>query len=188
MLRYPFAPTPADTPSTATDRRPWLGGSTTLLAWWLAGALLGCTGSAPGYGGTARPAGDGRAAGALAAALQFEDPTFQVAVEAPPFVVVGGKATVDVRLRARSPWHLNREFPTYLRLDPPAAGIVTVQGLRLEAAQASVFTDAELVFSFPALGVRSGSGKLHGTVKFAVCTDKQCDPKSYTLDLPITVK
>jgi hypothetical protein len=112
--------------------------------------------------------------------------TYTVVVDAPTGAA-GKDSRVTVVVKPKKGWKLNMEFPTKLKVSPPAG--VTVAKATLKKGDAKVFSEKqgatwEISYKSAAAGKKQFSGKL----KFAVCTDATCDPKSETLAFAVDVK
>lgn len=111
---------------------------------------------------------------------------FSLTIDAPS-VKVGGTGTVRVRLAAAPGYHVNRDFPSSLRLAPPAGvdlpkPIVSVKegGAKIEEQQATF----DVVYTARVAGAQAFTG----TVSFAVCTATTCDPHREKVAFTVDVK
>lgn len=112
--------------------------------------------------------------------------TYTVTVHAPT-----GKANKDsslqVVVKPKAGWKLNMEFPTKLKLEPPAG--VTVAKKTLKKGDATVFSEKKgATWKVGYKAASAGDKKFSGKLKFAVCTEATCDPKSETLAFNVSVK
>jgi hypothetical protein len=143
---------------------PWLRPALVLTAV----ALLGC----PSDAQPPRP---------QAATTQPEGPRFDVDVEAPARATKGKKSEALVKLRARSPWHMNLEYAPRLRVD-------AVNGVDVAATTSAAHVDAEgAEFALPFTATNKGPTRIAGQLQFAVCVDEACAPESVPVDFTVDV-
>lgn len=93
----------------------------------------------------------------------------------------GGETVARLVVNPGSGYHMNKEFPTKLTLEPPAG--VTLSKTVFEPADAERFDDNELAFAVKMTATGAGEYTIPGTFKFAVCTDTTCDPKKQKVAL-----
>ena len=112
---------------------------------------------------------------------------FTVKVEPPAAAKVGGAATARVVVKAAAGYHLNKEFPTSLKLTAPvgvdlASAKLTVKdgGVKLSEGEAA----ADVAFTSREAGAKSFTG----TFSFAVCTDNTCVPSKAAVSFVVDVK
>lgn len=103
-----------------------------------------------------------------------------------PTVAVGAEGKLRLRMRANAGWHVNKEFPTSLVVEAPAG--VEVKQPKQSAADATTKSEMELVFEVAFVAREAGAKQLPATFKFAVCTDKSCEPQREKLQLAITAR
>jgi hypothetical protein len=109
----------------------------------------------------------------------FGDPSYSVKIEAAP----GKKATpgtVKIHLAPGTGYHVNRDYPTKLTVTPPAGATVD----KPKQTVADTGADFELSYTCTEAGQKTFTGEL----KFAVCTEKTCDPKKEKLSFTVDVK
>jgi len=109
------------------------------------------------------------------------DTSFQLTAEQAAPTAAGGEAVARLVVRPGSGYHMNKDFPTKLTLEPPAG--VTLSKLVLEPGDAEKFSDTELAFAVQMTASAAGEYTIPGTFKFAVCTDTTCDPKKQKVAL-----
>ncbi len=111
--------------------------------------------------------------------------SYTVSVLVPASVSAGKEGVVTVAISVKSGWHLNQEFPTKLEITAPSG--VTLKKNKLKRGDATVFSDKKgsfpVVFTAAAAGAKSFAAKL----RFAVCTDANCVPKTERLRWAVTV-
>jgi hypothetical protein len=126
----------------------------------------------------------GLAAVARANAPTVEEPPFRISIDAPPSQV-GSAAQAHVKVTAGPGRHVNKDFPTSLKLtaptgvDLPKPTITGKDGAKVEEAQA--------LFDVAYTAKEMGKKTFTGVVSFAVCTATACDPHrenvSFTVDV-----
>jgi hypothetical protein len=139
-----------------------LAGGIWVLAW--------AGGTAPAY------AADNPPASAPAAA-------YAVKVEVGK-VEKGKRAVAKIHISPGAGYHMNKEYPTQVRLTEVPAG-VTVDGVKVPAA---ALTEAACDFDVPFTANQVGKQVIGGEIRFAVCTASSCDPKKEKLALAFDVK
>ena len=112
--------------------------------------------------------------------------SYTVKVSVPASVAAGAKGQVRVTLAAKPGWKLNQEFPTKLVVSAPAD--VTLEKAKLRAKDATSFTKQQGVFDVVFTPSATGGKDFSAKLRFAVCTDATCDPKTENLSWQISVK
>jgi hypothetical protein len=97
----------------------------------------------------------------------------------------GQPATAKVQFRATSGWHVNKDFPTELRLKLPDG--VSAQKPTLTKADAKL-TDEEGSFDVVLTAKQAGKSTVLGELRFAVCTATTCDPQRAPISIEITAQ
>ena len=97
----------------------------------------------------------------------------------------GQAATVHVLFRAGTGWHVNKDFPTELRLKMPDG--VVAQKATLTKADAKL-TDEEGRFDVVLTGSQAGRKTVLGELRFAVCTATTCDPQKAPVSIELNVQ
>ena len=114
-----------------------------------------------------------------------DNEAYTVTVLVPASARHGKQSVVTVAIAVKPGWKLNQEFPTKLVVTAPSG--VTLQKQKLKRGDATVFSEKKgsfpVVFTADAAGAKSFSAKL----RFAVCTDATCDPKTEDLSWAVTV-
>jgi hypothetical protein len=121
----------------------------------------------------------------FAAAASGEPAPFAIAVDAPA-AKVGTAAQAHVKVTAGPGRHVNKDYPTSLKLTAPAGvelpkpTITAKDGAKIEEAQAS--------FDVAFTAKEAGKKTFNGTVSFAVCTATTCDPHKEKVSFTVDVK
>jgi hypothetical protein len=109
-----------------------------------------------------------------------ESDTYEVALEPPATARAGEPATARVVVKARGPYHVNREYPTSFR--PDATATAAFEGERIalgEGAERTPCADHPAEACTIASPLRftpraPGPARLAGTVAFSVCNPDRC--------------
>ena len=124
--------------------------------------------------------------GSLAAGVaKAGAPAFRVTIEAPA-AKVGAAAQARVKVTAGDGYHVNKDYPTSLKLtapsgvDLPKATVTRGNGVTIEEKQA--------LFEIAYTAKEPGKKTFTGEMKFAVCTDTTCDPKKEKVTFTVDVK
>ena len=112
--------------------------------------------------------------------------SFVVSVEVPKQVASGARDKVLVLVTPKPGWKLNMQFPTKLTVVPP--GGVTVDKAKLRKGDAAHFSEKKGKFEVWFKSSSAGDKEFTGKFKFAVCTEKSCDPKTVKLSWVVSVK
>ena len=121
---------------------------------------------------------------AAVGAAAADDERFTLSVE-PGAVKAGKEATVQVSVTAKTPWHLNLEFPTALKLN--TANGVTYTKDSLKKGDAATLTEAALAFDVKLVAATPGAKELTGTLKFAICKAEACAPVTQEIKVSLNV-
>ena len=105
-------------------------------------------------------------------------------VESPQKVGAGDKASSRIVLEAAAPYHINKEFPLEVVVD---AKDLSVPKKTLTIADAQFKSDREAAFEIPFSATGVGEKRFSATMRFAVCTDKDCYPLRDTLAWSVQV-
>jgi hypothetical protein len=97
----------------------------------------------------------------------------------------GQPATAKVVITPAKGWHLNQEFPTSLKLRPPAG--VTAKKTDLGKADAAL-TEQQGQFEVVLTSSEAGRKSVPGDLRFAVCTETTCDPQKSPVVIEMDVK
>ncbi|HUQ05485.1 MAG TPA: hypothetical protein VM261_23445 [Kofleriaceae bacterium] len=169
-------PRPTDTAPPAATRGGGGGGEGGAKGGAGGGGVAIQVAGAPGGG--AEGAGGGAGGGGESGA---NDTSFKLTTEQAAPTKAGGEAVARLVVKPGAGYHMNKDFPTKLTLEPPAG--VTLSKAVLEPADAEKFDDNELAFAVKMTPAGVGEYTINGTFKFAVCTDTTCDPKKQKVAL-----
>lgn len=140
----------------------------------------------PGPGGE-KIAPPGGAGGGTAVPPQTgPDASFDLKVEAPAAVAPGAEAVARVTVTPGNGYKINEEYPSELRLEPPAG--VTIAKPVLGREEAAALDKHQLVFAVKLTPSAAGSFAVGGTIKFAVCTSATCDPKKRAVEVALVAR
>ncbi|MCA9690264.1 MAG: hypothetical protein R3A51_23030 [Nannocystaceae bacterium] len=171
----------------------------------LALALVACTGDKGAPGEPRTPAEKGAAAGQQspdAAPVAQADPggdkvktipgkdpaddRFTLNIEPPADVKAGAEGLVKVTVLPKAPWHMNLDFPTSLKVEPPKGVTVTKSEQHKEDAVKLDENSAEFGVAFTA--TEPGEKTFVGKFNFAVCQEEACAPVSEDVEFRVAVK
>ncbi len=98
---------------------------------------------------------------------------YVIEVVAPPVTKPGTTSTAKLRVRPRSGWKLNTDYPFKLELAPGAGLRVAKPTLRKQDARAfdEHGADVDIVMTAD----KAGQSDLAATVRFATCDDASCE-------------
>ena len=111
--------------------------------------------------------------------------TYALEVE-PATAAVGSPGEVKIRIVPQSPWHMNLEYPTSLKIAAPDG--VTVAKAEQKKGDAVKLDEDGCEFSVAFTPDSAGAKTFTGEFKFAVCQDDVCSPKTETLEFEVAVK
>jgi hypothetical protein len=171
----------------------------------VAALLLGaCDGDKPAtapQGGTASPAkssdGDktdkptadagkpGEKVKTVDGAAPGSDDRYALQIDAPE-AKVGQPAQVTVKVVPKSPWHMNLDFPTSLKLTAPDG--VTMDKADLKKGDAAKLDESACQFDVKFTPASAGESTFTGKFKFAVCQDDACSPVTEEVEFKVAVK
>ncbi len=137
------------------------------------GLILGCRNSQ-----AAPPAAGGKLEGAMAG----KPYTLSIAKVS---AKKGQPATTQVVIKPAAGYHINKDFPTSLKLNPPAG--VTLAKAELKKADAKL-SETEGSFEVTLTADKTGAQTVPGELKFAVCTETTCDPQRSPVAIELDVK
>jgi hypothetical protein len=110
---------------------------------------------------------------------------YTLAVQPPASGKVNVPLVASIRVLPKGEYKINLEFPIKLKVSGSTAA--TPPQLELTAKQAARLTKAELLLK-PTFKVSApGSHAFTGTLRFSVCTEKQCEIKSETVKWTVSV-
>ncbi|KIG17404.1 hypothetical protein DB30_03323 [Enhygromyxa salina] len=99
---------------------------------------------------------------------------------------VGEEGQVSIRVIPSETWHMNLEYPTKLQVTAPAG--VVVAKPKLGKDDAVKFDEENCEFAVKFTPSEAGDKTFTGELKFAVCQDTACVPKTETLEFQVAVK
>lgn len=114
------------------------------------------------------------------------DDRYELLIEPPTDATAGKEAEVVVRVVPKAPWHMNLDFPTSLKLTPPA-GLVLANA-DLKKADARKLDDEHCEFAVKVTPSAAGEHAVSGQFKFAVCQDEACSPVTEAVEFKVAVK
>lgn len=97
----------------------------------------------------------------------------------------GQAVTARVVIKPAAGYHMNKDFPTTLKLTPPADVKLDKATLGKEDAR---LTEQEAAFEVRLTAAAAGAKQIPGELRFAVCTDTTCDPQKTAVVLDVEVK
>jgi hypothetical protein len=139
---------------------------------------------AAGLLGTTAIGAQANARSASAALASAADERFDLKVEAGP-AKAGKPAVVKVTVTAKSPWHLNMDFPTSLKFQ--ASDGLKLAKDALKKADAATMGEGAISFNVEVVADQPGSKTLNGTFKFAICKAEACAPVTQAVSATISV-
>lgn len=110
---------------------------------------------------------------------------YSVTVHAPT-AKVGAQSTATVTFKPGQGYHLNKDFPTSLKLNLPAG--VSTPKPSLAKADAKAFSEDVATFEVQLTAASAGQKAITGTLRFAVCTEATCEPQSTPVTITLDVK
>lgn len=152
-------------------------------------ASAGCSKSVrPPPGREAVSPGAGAPAADLPAGhLAVHGEGFTIEVQAPK-LEAGPSTSVVIAIRPSPPFHLNHDYPTELELTAPAGIELERTLLRNgpDAREAVVWDDDLGIFRIRATTSPLAPGAaVRAQLRFAICTDTSCDPKTGDFSVPL---
>ncbi|MBX7082440.1 MAG: hypothetical protein K1X88_24755 [Nannocystaceae bacterium] len=102
-----------------------------------------------------------------------------------PEAKAGQPASVTVRVVPKAPWHMNLDFPTSLKLEPPSG--VTLASAELKKGDAKL-DESACSFDVKFTADKPGEQTFSGKFKFAVCQDEACSPVTEDVEFKVAVK
>lgn len=97
----------------------------------------------------------------------------------------GQAATARVVIKPAAGYHMNKDFPTSLKLTPPADVKLDKASLGKEDAS---LTEQEVAFDVKLTAGAAGNKVINGDLRFAVCTETTCDPQKTPVAIDVEVK
>lgn len=125
-------------------------------------------------------------AGAVAAKPGKKDEdTYTVVIEPPASVPAGSDAMVTVKVVPQGKWHMNLDYPTSLTVSASEGAGLTKE--KLVKADALKLDDNSCEFGVGFTPTSAGEKTFKGKLKFAVCQDDACAPKSEEIEFAVAV-
>jgi hypothetical protein len=149
------------------------------------------SGLEPGFGGAGAAAADrafaeGSEGAPASKGVRIDGEGYTLSVDVPAEVASGAEGAVRVTVQPKSGWKLNQEFPTKLTVVAPSG--VTLKKAKLRKGDAAHFSEKKGAFEVKFTATEVGDKDFRAKFKFAVCTDKSCDPKTEKLAWTVTVE
>jgi len=114
------------------------------------------------------------------------DDRYALQIEPPADAAAGKESEVVVRVVPKAPWHINLDFPTSLKLTPPAG--VTLASADLKKGDARKLDDETCEFAVKVTPSAAGEHAVTGQLKFAVCQDEACSPVTEEVEIKLAAK
>ena len=113
---------------------------------------------------------------------------FTVSVDPTPGAKVGAPVTARVRVKAAAGYHLNKDFPTSLKLTAPTGVELTKAAFSVKDGGVKLVGEGEAQVEVPFTPREVGAKSFSGTFSFAVCTESSCDPRKVPVTFAVQVK
>ena len=136
--------------------------------------------------GTAAQSGGGEKVKVVEGAAPGADDRYTLEIQPPADAAAGKESEVVVRVVPKAPWHINLDFPTSLKLTPPA-GLVLANA-RLEKADARKLDAEHCEYAVKVTPSAAGEHAVTGQFKFAVCQDEACSPVTKDVEFRVAAK
>lgn len=114
------------------------------------------------------------------------DERYALQIEPPAESAAGKEGEVVVRVVPKEPWHMNLDFPTSLKVTPPAG--ITLANANLKKGDARKLDDSACEFAVKFTPEQAGEHTVTGKFKFAVCQDEACSPVTEDVEFKVAVK
>jgi len=114
------------------------------------------------------------------------DDRYALEIEPPADATKGQEGQVMVRVVPKKPWHMNLDFPTSLKVEPPPG--VELANASLKKGDALTLDDDSCVFAVKFTPSEAGDHAFSGKFKFAVCQDDACSPVTEDVSFKVAVK
>lgn len=99
---------------------------------------------------------------------------------------VGEEGKVTIKVVPAASWHVNLEYPTKLQVEAPSG--VEVAKAEQGKGDAVALTEDNCEFAVTYTASEAGAKAFSGELRFAVCQEDACVPKSETLAFEVAVK
>ena len=116
--------------------------------------------------------------------LAHADDAYTVSIESPS-AKVGAPAVAKVVIKPGAGRHINKEFPTNVKLVVPAG--VELPKPTISARDSGRIEEQEASIDVKYTAREAGKKTFTGTVKFAVCTATSCDPRTVPIHFTVDV-
>jgi hypothetical protein len=97
----------------------------------------------------------------------------------------GAESHVQVTVLPKEAWHMNLEYPTTLKLEPPSG--VTLAKPELAKGDAKL-TEETCEYDVGFTSTDAGEKVFKGKLKFAVCREAECRPVTEDIEFKVAVK
>jgi hypothetical protein len=118
--------------------------------------------------------------------VRSEGKGFVLVVTPPDGAAAGAASAASVTLSPTTGYHLNKEYPTSLKVTAPDG--VTCDKADQKVEDAKKFEEQGAEFAVACTAAAPGEKQFIATFKFAVCTATTCDPKTEKLAWNVAVK
>jgi hypothetical protein len=119
------------------------------------------------------------------AGTAFAGSNYNLSVKAPS-AKVSAKSVASIIVEPTSGYKMNLEYPTKVTINAPDG--VTLEKAKLTAKDAKKLDKASAEFDIAYTATQPGKKTFTGEIKFAVCTENNCDPKVEKLSFDVDVK
>jgi hypothetical protein len=137
----------------------------------------------PGGGNEVQPTATGDTPDDPKKHIQPDEGTLDVGK---PDCKAGSEATATIKVTPGAGFHVSTDFPSELKLDPPA-GVKLAKATQTagkgQKGDAETFDEKGLSFAVKATPEKAGNYEIKGWFKFGVCDKESCHPKRQ----PITI-
>jgi hypothetical protein len=113
------------------------------------------------------------------------DDRYALQIETPE-AKAGQPAQVTVKVVPKSPWHMNLDFPTSLKVTAPDG--VAMVNADLKKGDAAKLDESACQFDVKFTPAAAGESTFTGKFKFAVCQDDACSPVTEEVEFKVAVK
>ena len=113
--------------------------------------------------------------------------SYEVVIEPPASVPPGSDAIVTVKVVPKGEWHMNLEYPTSLALKAPDGGKLAKEKVT-KADDAVKVEESKCEIGVGFTPESPGEKTFTGKLKFAVCQDDACAPKTEEIEFVVAVK
>ncbi|HZF50390.1 MAG TPA: hypothetical protein VE093_17150 [Polyangiaceae bacterium] len=99
---------------------------------------------------------------------------------------VSAKSSATITVVPTDGFKMNLEYPTKVTLNAPAG--VSLEKAKLTAKDAKQLDAKAAIFDVAFTASEPGKKTITGEIKFAVCTENSCDPKSQQIAIDVDVQ